>query len=93
MCKIISLSTFCTNVPFVRALNLVELLAAIRRSGLQIICTTEDSALAELLCRRLRSSEADEGCLINMEYEPGEGIRVASSRQIYPFPAEVILSA
>lgn len=76
-----------------RALNLVELLAAIRRSGEQLICTTEDSALADLLCRRLRSIETDEGCLINLEYKPGEGVKVASCRQIYPFPGEVILSA
>jgi DNA repair exonuclease SbcCD ATPase subunit len=76
-----------------RALNLVELLAAIRRSGEQLICTTEDSALADLLCRRLRSVETDEGCLINLEYKPGEGVKVASCRQIYPFPGEVILSA
>jgi wobble nucleotide-excising tRNase len=76
-----------------RALNLVELLAAMRRSGRQLICTTEDSALADLLCRRLRSSETDEGRLINLEYKAGEGIKVASMREIYPFPAEVILSA
>jgi chromosome segregation protein len=72
---------------------LVELLAAIRRSGQQLICTTEDSALADLLCRRLRSSETDEGCLINLEYKVGEGVKVASCQQIYPFPAEVILTA
>lgn len=76
-----------------RALILIELLAAIRRSGQQLICTTEDSALADLLCRRLRSSETHEGCLINLEYKPGEGIKVASIREIHPFPAEVILSA
>lgn len=76
-----------------RALHLVELLAAIRRSGQQVICTTEDSALADLLCRRLRSSEADEGCLINVEYKPGEGVKVASTHRIFPFPEEVLLSA
>jgi len=76
-----------------RALNFVELLAAIRRLGQQVVCTTEDSALADLLCRRLRSSEADEGCLINVEYKPGEGVKVASTHRIFPFPEEVLLSA
>jgi len=37
-----------------RALNLVEVLAAIRRSGRQIIVAVEDPALADLLSRRLR---------------------------------------
>jgi len=38
-----------------RALNLVEVLAAVRRQGRQVIVAVEDSALADLLCRRLRS--------------------------------------
>ena len=44
-----------------RALNLVEVLAAIRRSGRQVIIAVEDAALADLLCRRLRSSIGEIG--------------------------------
>jgi ABC-type cobalamin/Fe3+-siderophores transport system ATPase subunit len=44
-----------------RALNLVEVLAAIRRSGRQILVAVEDAALADLLCRRLRSSIGEIG--------------------------------
>jgi hypothetical protein len=44
-----------------RALNLVEVLAAIRRSGRQVIIAVEDAALADLLCRRLRSSVGEIG--------------------------------
>lgn len=36
-----------------RALNLVEVLAAVRQTGRQIIVAVEDVALADLLCRRL----------------------------------------
>ena len=44
-----------------RALNLVEVLAAIRRSGRQVIVAVEDLALADLLCRRLRSTIGELG--------------------------------
>lgn len=76
-----------------RALHLAEVLASIRLSKQQIICTVEDSALADLLCRRLRSSESEEGILITMEYSTGEGAKVASQRKIYPTPTKVLLSA
>lgn len=36
-----------------RALHLVELLAAVGRDHRQIVCAVEDSALADLLTRRL----------------------------------------
>src|SRR5205823_9206237 len=39
-----------------RALNLVEVLSAIRRTGRQVIVAVEDPALADVLCRRLRSA-------------------------------------
>ncbi len=42
-----------------RALNLVEVLAAIRRENRQIIVAVEDASLAELLGRRLRGSQSD----------------------------------
>lgn len=45
-----------------RALNLVEVLAAIRREDGQVICAVEDEALGELLARRLRSSFDAPGC-------------------------------
>src|SRR3984893_8843855 len=44
-----------------RALNLVEVLSAIRRTGRQIIVAVEDGALADVLCRRLRASIGDFG--------------------------------
>lgn len=44
-----------------RALNLVEVLSAVRRTGHQVIVTVEDPALADVLCRRLRSTVNDVG--------------------------------
>jgi chromosome segregation protein len=76
-----------------RALHLVEVLAAVRQCGQQVICTVQDGALADLLCRRLRSREYKDGCLIEMEYAAGEGVKVGNMRDIHPFPSEVLLSA
>jgi DNA repair exonuclease SbcCD ATPase subunit len=76
-----------------RAMHLVETLAAVRRTGLQVICTVEDAALAELLTRRLRSTQEDAGALVELEYQPGEGGRVLREKPIVPFASQVLLSA
>ena len=74
-----------------RALNLVEVLAAIRQSGQQVICAVEDPALAQVLCRRLRSEEG-EGIFVEMTYSAGEGI--IAKRAVVPRPlANLVLSA
>ncbi|MFL6200828.1 MAG: AAA family ATPase [Thermoanaerobaculia bacterium] len=44
-----------------RALNLVEVLSAVRRTGRQVIVAVEDPALADVLCRRLRSTAFEGG--------------------------------
>ena len=75
------------HVDDYRALHLVETLAGLRMLGKQIICTVEDPALADLLCRRLRSSSNDTGMRIDFGYEPGEGVRVESKRIVPEFRA------
>jgi len=75
------------HVDDYRALHLVETLAGLRMLGRQIICTVEDPALADLLCRRLRSSSNETGMRIDLGYEPGEGIRVESKRVVPEFRA------
>ena len=72
------------HVDDYRALHLAEVLSAIRGSGRQVICTVEDPALARLLTRRLRSADGDEGSLINMRYDFGEGVRVEGRETIPP---------
>jgi DNA repair exonuclease SbcCD ATPase subunit len=81
------------HVDDFRALNLTEVLAAIRRSGKQIICTTEDDALAELMCRRLRSSQGSEGRFVRMAYDSAKGIHVAATHTVPPLANGVLVSA
>ncbi len=76
-----------------RALHLVEVLSAIRSHGQQVICTVEDQALADLLCRRLRSAEDGAGLLIEMEYLLDEGVTIARQTPMYSLPEEVLLPA
>lgn len=60
------------HVDDYRAVHLVELLAALRRDGHQIICTIEDSSLADLLTRRLAGSQMHTGRRYDLSrIEPG----------------------
>ena len=76
-----------------RALNLVEVLAAIRRSGRQVIIAVEDAALADLLCRRLRSSIGEIGRRFELRASKTGTSEIASTQDIYPMPREVLRRA
>lgn len=80
------------HVDDYRALHLAELLSCLRQSGHQIICTTEDPALAGLFCRRLRASEVGEGVRVELDYSPGIGVQVEKMEQVVPLPERVLLS-
>lgn len=81
------------HVDDYRALHLTEVLAAVRRTGQQIICTVEDRALAELLARRLRSDFDDSGSVIELAYRPGDGAGVASIRALTPLARQVLVAS
>ncbi len=76
-----------------RALHLVELLSAIRKSGRQVICTTADIQLAELLGRRLQGIHNEDGLLVELEYAAGDGVRQASYRRYSPIEERITHSA
>ncbi|MCG8405479.1 MAG: AAA family ATPase [Phycisphaerales bacterium] len=76
-----------------RALQLVEVLSAIRRSDRQVICTVEDRSLASLLARRLRSNEADSGSVISMVYSSEQGAHVGTQRFVQPMARRVLVGA
>ena len=76
-----------------RALNLVEVLAAIRRGGRQVIVAVEGSALADLLCRRLRSTTAELGRRYDLQTSKNGSAEVAAAQDIYPMPRAVLRPA
>jgi len=76
-----------------RALHLTEVLAAVRRTGRQVICTVEDESLGKLLARRLRSDAVSGGLLIRMAYSSRDGVHVDSVSRIPPMPRSVLVPA
>jgi len=76
-----------------RALNLVEVLAAIRRSGRQVIVAVEDVALADVLCRRLRSGIGDIGRRFDLRTSQSGSAEIASTQDVCPMPRSVLRPA
>jgi chromosome segregation protein len=76
-----------------RALNLVEVLTAIRRTNRQVIVAVEDPALADLLCRRLRSETSAGGRIFELQTSKTGGAEIARTRDIYPMPRLVLREA
>jgi chromosome segregation protein len=73
-----------------RALNLVEVLSAIRRTGRQVIIAVEDPALADLLCRRLRSTPEETGRRFDLSFGPNGSAIIDSSVDVRPLPREAL---
>lgn len=73
-----------------RALNLVEVLSAIRRMGRQVIIAVEDPALADLLCRRLRSIPEEMGRRFDLTFGPNGSAIIQSAVDVRPLPREVL---
>jgi len=76
-----------------RALNLVEVLAAIRRTDRQTIIAVEDSALADVLCRRLGSTSHGIGRRFELQTSNTGSAEIASQQDIYPMPQLVLRPA
>ncbi len=73
-----------------RALHLVEVLAALRFDGRQIVCAVEDAALADLLCRRLLSDSNQLGLRYDVDFGPDGNAAVVKRMEIPPMPKGVL---
>lgn len=73
-----------------RALHLVEVLAALRLDGRQIVCAVEDPALADLLCRRLVSTSTEGGRRLDIDLGPLGATSVILDQEINPMPVGVL---
>lgn len=65
-----------------RAMNLVEVLAAISRHEHQIICAVEDEQLAKLLARRLRAGIRAPGSLVRLD-TTDDGLPAATAEPVF----------
>ena len=76
-----------------RALHFVEILAAFRLTGQQIVCAVEDQALAKLLCRRLLSTAEQVGRYYEIDLTGPDGVAaVVKKVDILPLPNDVLQS-
>ena len=73
-----------------RALNLVEVLAAIRREKRQVIVVVEDTSLADLLARRLRGPISDSDLFYVIGTGAHGGSVVLQERNLPPLNDEVL---
>lgn len=73
-----------------RALNLVEVLSAIRRTGRQVIVAVEDAALADLLSRRLRSTANDGGKRFELGVATDGSATISNEIRLSPLPSFVL---
>lgn len=76
-----------------RAVNLAEVLTAVRRTGEQVIVAVEDAALADLLCRRLRSVSDQIGRRFDLRTANTGGALIGEIQDIYPMPRSVLSAA
>jgi hypothetical protein len=81
------------HVDDFRALNLTEVLAAIRKSGRQVICAVEDESLAQLMSRRLRSISDRDGGVAVMHYDREQGVTVRSMLPVNPLRTGILVPA
>jgi chromosome segregation protein len=75
-----------------RALHLIEVLAAFRLDGRQIVCAVEDPALAELLCRRLLSTSDATGKRYDIDIGQSGATTVVADIDVPPMPIGVLRS-
>lgn len=76
-----------------RALNLVEVLSAVRRTGRQVIVAVEDPALADVLCRRLRSTPVEGGKRFELSTAKNGSAAIEWEADIPPLRREVLATA
>lgn len=76
-----------------RALNLVEVLSAVRRTGRQVIVAVEDPALADVLCRRLRSTTLEAGRRFELSTAKNGSAAIEQEVDIFPLPREILRKA
>ena len=70
------------HVDDFRTVHLAEVLAHLCHGDRQIVCSVEDSALAELMCRRLSTSNQAEGKRVTLGNQPDGSLSIVKERII-----------
>jgi hypothetical protein len=81
------------HVDDFRAIHLAEVLAHLCQSGRQIVCAVEDSALADLMCRHLPSSNLGSGKRVTLGSDNDGALAITEERNVAPFNRRVLVIA
>ena len=72
------------HVDDFRTIHLAEVLAHLCHSGQQVVCAVEDSALADLMCRRLCSAREVDGKRITLGTKKDGSLGISEERALAP---------
>ena len=73
-----------------RALHLAEVLSAMRRKGRQVVCAVEDVSLADLMCRRMPSTQEEPGRRIDLDLAADGEIVISRQAEFGPETSTVL---
>jgi hypothetical protein len=79
------------HVDDFRTVHLAEVLAHLCQSGRQIVCAVEDSALADLMCRRLPTSERAPGKRVTLGANRDGALAVVHEQEIAPLSRRALV--
>ena len=83
--KTILLDDPVQHIDDFRSVHLAELLGQLVSSGRQVICAVEDSALADLLCRKMPACGENAGKRISLGYGESGSIRTLQDSYVHSF--------
>ena len=78
------------HVDDFRSVHLAEVLAQLVYSGKQVICAVEDSALADMMCRRLPIEGPSAAKRMTLAIQSDGSLAVQSARFLSPLPSRVL---
>jgi chromosome segregation protein len=79
------------HVDDFRSVHLAELLAKLVADGRQIVCAVEDTALAELLARRLPVEKMNAAKRVTLGFDADGALATLSERQLLPLPRNTVV--
>lgn len=79
------------HVDDFRTVHLTEVLAHLCQSGRQIVCAVEDSALADLMCRRLPAYELAPGKRVTLSTDRNGALAVMHAKDIAPLTRRALV--
>ena len=74
-----------------RAVHLAEVLYQLCQSGRQVVCAVEDSALADLMCRRLPTSDTSPGRRFTLGIDRDGALGITHEQEIAPHNRRVLV--